>query len=145
MARDQKNRLAEPSPPKTFHCIFGGYHRHGRTETWPSFSCPFPQRRPLILIVVSMRPRWLMASPLRCGPRHTILQSCLSLQCRCCPGGAVAACLLQGSLISGQKTAHASELYSQLSAGYMFLTRNYFVVLNTTFLSTVDLPKLMTL
>lgn len=84
MTRDQKNPLSEPSPQDPLQWYSLGYHRHDRTMAWSSFFCPFPSETALILIVVSLRPRWLMASPLRCGPRVQVCQA--ACQCRCCSG-----------------------------------------------------------
>lgn len=51
-----------------------------RTKTWSSLFCPFPWETALILIAASMRPRWLMASPLRCGFSGSSLPTRLSVQ-----------------------------------------------------------------
>lgn len=50
------------------------------TKTWSSYSCLSPLGTAPILIVICLRPRWLMASPLRCGPCSPSLQNGLSLQ-----------------------------------------------------------------
>lgn len=80
MTRAHKNPLTKPSPQKTLQWYSFGYHRHDGTKAWSTFFCPFPLETALLLIVVCMRPRWLMASPLRCGPRCPSWPNGLSVQ-----------------------------------------------------------------
>lgn len=161
MTRDQKNPLTKPSPQNPGQWRFFAYHRQDGTKTWSRFFCAFPLETALILTVVCVRPRWLMASPLRCssscpswpsGPSVQMLFGRLQtghwqwgldrdsqiLQSLSAPVDCLSS--VEKSPFWRSKDSMCLCIYIELSSGHVFLTRNHFTALSTAFPSTVDLP-----